>query len=135
MLGFLSYPLLLPKFREIWLGFDEISETTILNSLSAYFELKDLASNKKVKMADLNKIVSEYRIELETMKYHILDRYGLEPFVLMRSALDSYYKNTDSEHLHFHLFTKVVKGPYFHDSESEAKLNLVYKKQKYRFRV
>ncbi|QSX33956.1 hypothetical protein JYB87_01490 [Shewanella avicenniae] len=95
----------------------DIKKDDIEKAISAYLLLCDLT---KLKTADTGKkateIVRQYRVELETMKYHIEGNEGPEALVLIQSALDHYYKDNATEHLKFHLYTPVYPAPYFDTS-------------------
>ena len=99
-------------------GYDPV---LIEDSLKAYIQLCDIVGQKSINNSEVNKLVSQYRVALECFKYRICEYYGAEAFIIIQSALDAYYKDTDSHHLHFHIHTKVVKAPYFHQHMSEAR--------------
>lgn len=91
------------------------------SSLNAYLLLCSFVQQANVTTKEVSKLISIHRVALESFKYHILGYYGSEAFIIVQSALDAFYKDTDSQHLHFHIHTKVVKAPYFHQQYSEAK--------------
>lgn len=99
-------------------GYDPV---LIEDSLKAYIQLCDIVELKGINNREVNELVARHKVALECFKYRICEYYGEKAFIIVQSALDAYYKDTDSQHLHFHIHTEVVKAPYFHQQMSEAK--------------
>jgi hypothetical protein len=90
-------------------------------SIDAYLQLFDMVKLNNTDSSELNALIAQHRVALECFKYRVLECYGVDSFIIIQSALDAYYKDTDSQHLHFHIHTKIVKAPYFHQHMSEAR--------------
>ena len=50
-------------------------------------------------------LIEESRKALESFRYLILELYSADRFIIVQSALNSYYKHHDSKHLSFHKYT------------------------------
>lgn len=90
-------------------------------AFAAYLRLIELS---KIKTIDAYQqmivLVEECRTELEALKYYIAEYEGAEALLLIQSALDHYYKDTDYNHLHFHIYTTLFPTPYFSKMISNA---------------
>lgn len=76
--------------------------------------LEALAYDSSVVLpSEINQLVAKHRIALEVMKYAILSNEGVEPFLLIQSALDHYYQDSVAKHLKCHLYFSLVTSPYF----------------------
>ena len=111
-----------------------IKPEVINNGLLALQMLRDIKNQGDANNHDINTVVSQYRTELESMKYCILELLGADSFILVQSALDAFYKNTDSKHLHFHIYAEMFKAPYFHQQESDAKVQFIHNKKGFKFK-
>lgn len=97
-------------------------------ALDAYLKLIDLLEleldpNEQARQAC--SIIEENRVELEMIKYYITQCHGPDALIVIQAALDQYYKDSDSQHLHFHIYTPIYPAPCFHNylgSEAEHKL-------------
>lgn len=103
----------------------KIKKSDLKNALTAYLNLIDLSHLESDDLEDkIHDIIQQYRVELEICKYRIAEYEGTESLLLIQSALDHYYKDIDSQHLHFHIYTPVYPTPFFHrtfGSKAEAK--------------
>ncbi len=63
-------------------------------------------------------LFDELCIDVEALKYGVLDKFGVKKFIIVQSALDRYYKLAGSTHMKFHLLTYVVPSPNFDNEES-----------------
>ncbi|AZN33969.1 HGGxSTG domain-containing protein [Pseudoalteromonas sp. Xi13] len=104
-----------------WNLMKDYDPVLIEDSLKAYIQLCDIVELKGINNREVNELVARHKVALECFKYRVLECYGVDSFIIIQSALDAYYKDTDSQHLHFHIHTKVVKAPYFHQHMSEAR--------------
>ena len=101
----------------------KIKPIDIENALTAYWRLIELSERPTRGLDEVIEIVSQYRFELETVKYYIAEYYGAQTLLIIQSALDHYYKDTATEHLKFHIYSAVFPTPYFNRlSGSHAEL-------------
>ncbi|MGL5391925.1 MAG: HGGxSTG domain-containing protein [Shewanella sp.] len=98
-------------------------------ALKAYFQLTDLLALDSIEHVhqarEASAIIEENRVELEMTKYYIAECHGPTALLVIQSALDQYYKECDSPHLHFHLHTPIYPAPFFHNyfcSKAENKM-------------
>ncbi len=69
----------------------------------------------------LTLLFSEYRIDVESLKYGVLNKFGLKTFILVQSALDRYYKVVGSDHMKFYLLSPVIASPHFDKGDTAIK--------------
>jgi len=69
-------------------------------------------------------LIEEPREALESFRYLILELYSADRFIIVQSALNSYYKHHDSKHLSFHKYTINTHRPYFHHLWAKLKRSL-----------
>ena len=74
-------------------------------------------------------LIEEPREALESFRYLILELYSADRFIIVQSALNSYYKHHDSKHLSFHKYTINTHRPYFHQPMSEVEKKFVHVKK------
>ncbi|TGV19484.1 hypothetical protein E5N72_05150 [Pseudoalteromonas sp. MEBiC 03607] len=116
-----------------WYLTKEVDENLLAQSQQSFIELCELVNHEVVNLDDFNKLIEESRVALESFKYRILEFYGADGFIIVQSALDSYYKNDDSKHLSSHKYTITTNGPYFHQPMSEAEKKFVHVKKGFKF--
>ena len=106
-----------------WMIELEVDEETFNRAMFAYEQLVDMYESKEFDKTELIELVTEYRIDLESVKSGINRMIGPEAFVLIQEALDRYYQETDSLHLHFHLYSSMSKPTFFWHPLSQAQHN------------
>ncbi|EHR6713959.1 hypothetical protein HJ030_21100 [Vibrio parahaemolyticus] len=62
---------------------------------------------------ELNEIIEYHKESLEVMKFAILQHKGPDAFILVQSALDHYYQDSDYQHLACHIHFRLISSPYF----------------------
>ena len=97
-------------------------------AIAAYFRLIELSGySTPDTYTEMIEVVKACRTELEALKYYIAEYDGTEALLLIQSALDHYYKDTDSNHLHFHVYTTLFPTPYFKKLISKAQFRMMDK--------
>ena len=66
----------------------------------------------------LVQLFNEYRIDVESLKYGIVNKFGINTFLIVQSALDRYYKVINNNHMKFHVLLPTVEAPYFYRGET-----------------
>ncbi|MBB1475849.1 HGGxSTG domain-containing protein [Shewanella sp. SG41-3] len=104
-----------------WFSKLNINIEYLNTAITAYNQLLDLSVvNDSNTLDRVVQLVSDNRIELEYAKYYLASKRGDTAFMLVQSALDRYYRDTDAKHLHFHVHTTIWAMPYFHRFISQA---------------
>lgn len=100
---------------------EPIDNRVLYSAIYAYMGLIELIAVKN-NGKQINKIISENRIELERLKYYIAGFDGPSALEVIQSALDHYYTDAASEHLNFHLYAPIATSPYFGKLISKAQI-------------
>ena len=117
-----------------WSLCKELKPEYLQRGIAALQILQDLATQPMLDTNYLNDLIKEYRVELEVMKYRILEVNGIDDFLKVQSALDVFYKNTASDHLKFHLHTITSTAPYFDSGLSKAEMKYITIEKGFKFK-
>lgn len=79
----------------------------------AVSELIDCMQKSPINWHEVITIVERERIPLEMLKYQILQENTPDIFIVIQSALDTYYQEKNSSHLSFHIHTSMVMLPQY----------------------
>ncbi|OCH25792.1 hypothetical protein A6E13_18860 [Aliivibrio fischeri] len=96
-----------------------LDEKHIQQSLNTYVKLEALMSKTTLDWSSIFNLIEHNKISLEAAKYFLLRQISTDAFLLIQTALDSYYQEVGEHHLSFHAYTPMFM-PYGFSREMTA---------------